>query len=1151
MRRHFILIWIFILTSLAVFSQYKNLRVKKIPIADSVRIDSIQIIEGSLFLRSGSRVISDKLYNVNYKTGTLTFGAIGIDSITVVYRVMHPSISEPYFHKSKQLLVTSPRYEIPKDPNKRRTLFEDSEISRSGSISRGFTVGNNQDVTMSSSLNLQLSGKLTKDLNVVASITDNNIPVQPEGNTQQLQEFDKIFIRVYNEKVNLTLGDYFLERPTGTFLNVNKKLQGIQVENRIKLGKKDEKNKKRNENKATFKNSVSGAVSKGKYYRQQLEPIEGNQGPYKLRGANNERFIIIIAGSERVIIDGQEKKRGQQYDYVIDYNSAEISFNPSVPINNDMRIYVEFEYTDKNYTRFLAAEYAEIQHKNSRFWFNVVSESDSKNQPIDQELDQSEIDVLSSIGDNTDNAVVPNITEQEFDEDIALYAKADTLIGGVLLEYYYFSTNPDSAKYRLGFSLVGEGNGNYIQSTALTNGKIYEWVAPVNGEPQGSYEPVVLLAAPQSKQMVTAGGEIKYGTMSFSRIEMAWSHFDANTFSSLDANDDNGLAVNYEGVNELLGDSLSNLKVETKYQFVHKNFSPFERFRSAEFDRDWNISNLNIDADQHVAGLLLKYQNKKKINVGIGAQSFVAPNVFKGVKGEANYDVSLKFLNLNGMASYLKAQTDSLVSDFLRSKSSLGIPFWKLEAGLRSDLEVNTYKDNDQLLYATSYQYFQYEAYLKNRTIEGLEAELTGIYRIDHKTWNQKMTPEKERRGISLSTSINKNRKSTWRLIANYRQVKILNDSLIQTQLPDQHVSGRIENRSVFFNGIIRSSIFYEVSTGLESKKEYAYLEVELGQGNYVWIDRNENGVKELNEFEIAQIASEGNHIRIYIPTDEYISVYSNQFKQTLNINFRKWSVSKKSWQKLMARFSDQFSYSVSRKITDDNFVTYANPFGIAKEDTSLISTNSAFRNMFSFNRTNPVFGADLILNQSLSKNLLTNGFEGREMKTIELQTRWNITRNLTFINKGSLSDKSKTTAYFTANNYIIRNYKAENIFRIQPDVKYRFEITYKYDDKRNLKGEDVAIHHDGGVSFQYAAAQRSTLNTSFHYIEVKYNGTGNNSLTYELLNGLQEGTNYTWELGWNKQLSKHFQMSIQYNGRAGDDTNTIHIASMRVRAIF
>jgi hypothetical protein len=818
MRRYLVLLMVFMSISLAGFSQYKNLRIKKIPVKDSIKIDSTQIIDGSLFLRTGNGVLSTKSYKIDYKTGILSFiGAIDQDSVTVVYRVLHPSLAEPYFHKSTQLLVTSPRYEIPKDPNRRQTLFEDSEIDRSGSISRGFTVGNNQDVTMSSSLNLQLSGKLTKDLNVVASITDNNIPVQPDGNTQQLQEFDKIFIRVYNEKVNLTLGDYFLDRPTGTFLNVNKKLQGIQVENKVKLGKKDENGKK--QIKATFKNTVSGAVSKGKYYRQQLVPIEGNQGPYKLRGANNERFIIIIAGSERVIIDGQEKKRGQQYDYVIDYNSAEISFNPSVPINNDMRIYVEFEYTDKNYTRFLAAEYAEVKYKNARFWFNVVSESDSKNQPIDIELDQSEIDVLSSIGDDTDNAVVPNITEQEFDEDIALYAKSDTVAGGVLLEYYYYSTNPDSAKYRLGFSLVGEGNGNYVQSTALTNGKTYEWVAPVNGEPQGSYEPVVLLAAPQSKQMVTAGGEIKYGVGSFSRIEMAWSHFDANTFSSLDANDDNGLAVNYEGANMLLGDSASNLKVETKYQFVHKNFSPFERFRSAEFDRDWNISNIIIDADQHVAALRLNYQKERKLDVGLGAQSFVAPNYFKGIKGEASYNVNFKFLKLNGMASYLKAQTDSLASDFLRSKSSLGIPFWKLEAGVRSDLEINTFEDNNQQLNATSYQYFQYETYLKNRTIKDIEAELTGIYRIDHKTWNREMTPEKERRGISLTTSINKNRKSTWRLVANYRQVKILNDSLVQNQLPDQHVSGRIENRSVFFNGILRSSTFYEVSTGLESKK--------------------------------------------------------------------------------------------------------------------------------------------------------------------------------------------------------------------------------------------------------------------------------------------------------------------------------------------
>lgn len=1139
-------IWLFLvllLVSFAGFAQQSNLHSRVFKVRDTIQYDSVQSVKGSLIVRGQSGIIPYTAYVSNYTKSFITFLQLPeADSVELVWRRFPSILYEDYFHKSKALLQSRKPIPINSPTRGRNKVFRESSINRSGSISRGFTLGNNQDVTMNSSLNLQLSGKLTNELSVVASITDNNIPVQPEGNTQQLQEFDKIFIRVFNEKVNLVLGDYQLDRPTGTFLNVNKKLQGIQVSNKMKVGKK---------NPTAITNTVSGAVAKGKYFRQQLNPVEGNQGPYKLNGANGERFIIVIAGSERVIIDGQEMKRGQQYDYTIDYNSAEVTFNPSVPISNDMRIYVEFEYTERNYTRFLVANYAEVRRGNTRVWMNVISESDSKNQPVDQDLDQDQIDVLQGVGDNTEAAVVPSITEQDYDEDIILYARRDTLVEGQSYKMYYYSTNPDSAKYRLGFSLVGEQNGDYVQANSLANGKVYRWVAPISGVSQGSYAPVVKLAAPQSQQMVTTGAEVVHSDYSQSRLEVAWSRRDENTFSNLDQEDDHGLGINFEGKHRLLGDSVGQLSLQSRYQFVHNHFNPFERFRSAEFERDWNTRQLNLTAHQHLSGLAVEYQTRKKLNVSLGADHYWVPESFRGLKTNGLINWQNRFFHISGNISYLNAKNDSLTSDFFRSRSALGVPFWKLEAGLRQELEINSFRDQQDSLNAASYEFFQYEAYLKNRKLEGVEAELTANYRIDHQALGNAITPKKERRGVSLNTALNRNSNIKWRLVANYREVRILNDSLVKVDIPDQHVSARIENRSVLWKGIIRSSTFYEVSTGLESKKEYAYLEVEKGQGNYIWIDRNDNGVKELNEFEVAQIAAEADHIRMYIPTDDYISVYANQFKQNLNINFRKWKVSDNRWLRLLSRFSDQFSYSVNRKVTNDEFTVYANPFNLQNNDTTLISNSQSFRNMFSFNKTDPKFGADLIMNQTVSKNLLTNGFEGRELQTLELQTRWNISQTLTLLNSGSVSDKSKTTGYFTGNNYNIRNYSTDATFRIQPRVTYRFEFKYTYDEKFNTQGEDRAVHHDGGVAFQYAKASKSSLNASFHYIDVTFTGTGNNSLTYELLNGLQEGSNYTWELNWNRQLSKSFQMTIRYNGRAGEASETIHIASMRVRAMF
>lgn len=102
-------------------------------------------------------------------------------------------------------------------------------LNVSGSIVRGVTVGNNQNSTLNSELDLQISGQLSEKVGLRASIQDANIPQQEGGYSQRLDEFDQIFIELYSDNWNIRAGDINLEENSSYFGRFSKKVQGLSL----------------------------------------------------------------------------------------------------------------------------------------------------------------------------------------------------------------------------------------------------------------------------------------------------------------------------------------------------------------------------------------------------------------------------------------------------------------------------------------------------------------------------------------------------------------------------------------------------------------------------------------------------------------------------------------------------------------------------------------------------------------------------------------------------------------------------------------------------------------------------------------------------------------------------------------------------------
>ena len=228
-------------------------------------------------------------------------------------------------------------------------------INTKGSISRGVNLGNNKNTVLNSELDLQLYGRLNEKVEISASIQDANIPVNENGYSQRLDEFDQIFIELKSENWKIRAGDIDINNSVSYFGNFTKKIQGLLVSSNL--------NKK---NKAF----ISGAIVKGQFRSSNITALEGNQGPYKIRGNNGELYILVISGSEKVYVDGVLLTRGENKDYIMNYNAGEIIFNTTYPISSENRIKIDYQISDRNYSRFMS--YAGNNYKSEKLDLNVM-----------------------------------------------------------------------------------------------------------------------------------------------------------------------------------------------------------------------------------------------------------------------------------------------------------------------------------------------------------------------------------------------------------------------------------------------------------------------------------------------------------------------------------------------------------------------------------------------------------------------------------------------------------------------------------------------------------------------------------------------------------------------------------------------------------
>lgn len=1132
-----------------------RLRFKTLPVSsDTLHLDSLSIVAGSLIMRDKqNNLIDASAYHLDPVEGCIVWKQKPVaDSIMAVYRSFPFNLSRSVFNKdaarSNQAedFTTNPFEYI---PSRESSGFVDfGTLDYNGSFARGVSFGNNQDVVLNSSFNLQLSGNITKDIEVVAALTDNNIPIQPDGTTQQLQEFDKVFIKVTKQPHSFIVGDYEISSPEGYFMKYFKKLQGGSYSGSFKLSEKE---------KVTAQASI--AVTKGKYNRIRLPVSEGNQGPYKLTGANGETFIIVLAGTERVFINGKLLDRGSENDYVIDYNIGEITFTPNVLITSDLRAEVEFEYSEKSYFRSTFAVNGAYEREKVKIRAAFYTEQDSKNQPVDEDLTDQQKGALRLAGDHSTGILFPGYSLEEFDSTKILYKLIDGDSATAEIDtVFVYSTNPDSAIYQVTFTHAGKGLGDYERAPLSANGVVYEWLAPVSGVRQGSYIPFRVLIAPNRQQMVTLGMDLKPAKNDLITVEGAMSNNDLNTFSSVDDEDNIGFAAKagYRRKFAIGSESKKqNISADANYEFANHDFNPLERFRSVEFNRDWNYVNPDT-ADEHLLNVGAKYLREEFGSIGYRLSTFLSGDNYMGVQHHAFTTFDRKGYFLNADLRFLNTDATVSKSKFIRpmveaAKSFASLRGWKI--GGRYEQEINKLRNavTDTLL-PTGFVYNDWRVYISNADTARDRVRLEYIRRQEFKPLNNAMRLNNNSNTVSFKGNwiTNPVHKIGWQL--TYRNFET-NDSAASATELEHYYLGRIEYGLMVLKGAITTNVLYELGAGKEPKIQYTYLQVDTGLGNFIWNDYNGNSKQETFEFESAPFSDAGSFIRVLNPTTEFEAVDKTQYNQSLNLNPRAVWHNKTGIRGFIARFSTTTSLQIERRVFRGSGKSPFNPFVLNENDASLVSLSSLARNSVFFNRQSAKYSLEYTFQDNRRKINQVNGIETTTLQNHIGRIRWNVAQPVSLLLTYTWGLKTSNSEFYDDKSYHIKSNEAEPEISYLLGTKFRLKVLYNFAYRKNTLNEtgETAFSHETSVEARYNIVSKSTLNAGISFVKIDYTGSNNSAIEFAMLQGFQNGNNYTWTIAYERTLARAIQLSLGYDGRKTGELKPVHVGKVQVRAIF
>ncbi|MBS1572480.1 MAG: hypothetical protein JST62_08825, partial [Bacteroidetes bacterium] len=885
-------------------------------------------------------------------------------------------------------------------------------------------------------------------------------------------------------------------------------------------------------NKTTL--DVCGGVARREFYRIRFQGIEGNQGPYRLTGKNGEQFITIISGSEQVFIDGILMKRGENLDYVINYNTGEVTFTSFRPILKQNFITISYNYTNRNYSRYLITGNLQHQRERLRMGINWFLENDNKNAPLALNLSKEDEVILSQAGNNPDLMYAPSGVITEYDVNKVLYELITSPNGN----YYQYSTQSTAVLYQVAFTYFGKNLGDYKLTQSSNNGRIFEYVGFGNGD----YRAVRKLPAPIQSQVFSFNTEYKLDN-GVVGADFSLSNYDPNGFSSKDDADNTGFAGRFFASKTF---NKNNWKGTPwiSFQHISSQFHVLDRINDVEFAKDFNLLQEFNQKTQNRLSFSFLNDWKKTQFLNYKFNYLEEKNSYKGLKNEVDFVWKNHLILTKSYFSFLKTEATfqntqyikgNATAEFLGKKGS-----WAIGAALEHNLK--NYNDTGQKD-VTSFSWKEIFAQKKIGDSARLKL-LTKVYlRTNDSVRENQLQKMNNILGLMAESQLIKTENTSLNALVHYRKFYYQNQAFATIANSDFVIGNIAYNQQLFHNGM-RLQAFYELGNGQEAQREFQYIKVTDGKGIYKWTDYNGDGIQQLDEFEIAEYADLAQYIRIYTNTVKYIPSNKNKLSLALFVNP---SVVLSSENNFLKRWNVNLSLNSQNSYYKNDKALVINPF--EKNQQQILKNQNILANV-QFNPTDKS-GWNGNYKWLNNQNIINANFSNEERN-----------QNAHFVSFGYWFSKIFRVDWENSLQKIInhsqlfdnRNFQLSNL-ETKPKATYKFlesvqaELSTAFRSKTRVDGEERLKTLDVTGSLQWEK-KKTSIRASFSFINNDFFGNNYSLVGNQMLDGLKPGKNQVWTVFIQQNLNSFIILNVNYEGRNSGD-RTIHIGSMQVKASF